>query len=530
MPVDILDIDRIEVVRTPSVVFFGSVAITGVIHIFTQQPQDGDLKVSFGSQAGTGASNLQSDNRDLSMVQRGDVSFGIADKFRFRISGNYHLFSRFQDEYFLLNENRYASSDSLLFFKQNAFETNLNTKLARESLGLNAFVFYKHSENIALSTQLSFQESDVQTVLMDDTLALANRKSRTSRININAHVHGFHLNVSQSLSDRDYAAGYQGNNFRVSQTQVALNYAFNYKKLQILPGIGFFENQHTLLDRDNGLIPDNSRLVGYHAFTKVDAMILPKWRLMASIRGDVYEQTSSPYISYQIGSSFKIKNQLIRASYTYNEGLPLVRRFRQSISHFILPDINPNQIQATELGWNARILSKINTSLEVFHSKTTFSQAALSVLMPSSDILATNQVSFSQIGASVKAQAWFNKIQVEGFITLQRSGETFGDLQSDFLNNTAQFYGGVQLNYTGFLGKLNANIQTYFYEQYQFNTQYGEVIVPSRVLLNLMVSYEVWRENSVFINVRNLLNDNQREYAFGDDVSGMYLLGLKVNL
>jgi len=38
----------------------------------------------------------------------------------------------------------------------------------------------------------------------------------------------------------------------------------------------------------------------------------------------------------------------------------------------------------------------------------------------------------------------------------------------------------------------------------------------------------VWKENTVFVNCRNLLNDSKKEFAFGDDTRGMYLLGLNL--
>jgi DNA-binding MltR family transcriptional regulator len=59
---------------------------------------------------------------------------------------------------------------------------------------------------------------------------------------------------------------------------------------------------------------------------------------------------------------------------------------------------------------------------------------------------------------------------------------------------------------------------------------YGNQVMPARTLLNLMLSYKVWRESRLFLNARNLLNATQKEYAFADDVSGMYLLGLRINI
>lgn len=529
LPVDIQDIERIEVIRTPSVVFFGNAAINGVIHIFTKQTQDNDLQLSLNSQSGTALSNPGASGSDLSAIHRGALSFGLSDKLQFRFSGNYYFLNRFQDSYFLLTENRYLPSDSLLFFKQDAPQTNLNTKLGRESLGLNAFTTYTLSKKVLFTTQLSYQNSHAQTIHTDDTLALTQRKSALYGINLNGYVYNFHLNASHYRGERNYALGYIGNDFQLEHTQASLNYLFQKKAWQLQSGFGFLHTSNASITLADAAALSANRLVGYHAFAKANLTPLSKWRLMASVRGDKYEQGSPVYLSYQISSSVKIKNHLIRGSYTYNEGIPLVRQHQQRVIHMLLPGLMPNKTQTSELGWRARILSKINVSMEVFYSQLAFNQTYIPVASPPSNAGKLLQ-SFVQVGASARGQVWFNKLQIGGFVTVQRLGNDLAQLQSDSLKSTPQFYGGLHLNYMGFLNKLNANIQLYFYDQAQLNTKYGSIDIPARSLINFRVSYKVWREHLVFFNARNALNTQQREYAFADSISGMYLLGFKIKI
>jgi iron complex outermembrane recepter protein len=44
-----------------------------------------------------------------------------------------------------------------------------------------------------------------------------------------------------------------------------------------------------------------------------------------------------------------------------------------------------------------------------------------------------------------------------------------------------------------------------------------------------MVSYKFWKENSVFFNARNLLNNDKVEFAYMDKVDAVYLIGLNFN-
>ncbi|OJJ17989.1 hypothetical protein BKI52_29485 [marine bacterium AO1-C] len=531
LPVDLHDIERIEVIRTPSVVFFGNTAVTGVIHIFTKHPEDNDLKLFLQSQAGNNLQNLGSDAPNLSAISRAALSFGVSDKLRFRLSGHYHFLHRFQEDYHLLNENRHISSDSLLFYKQNAPQTNLNTRLAQENLGVNALISYKPSAKAFFSTHFTYQASHIQTVQGDDTLALIQRQVNTLGVNLNAHIDGFHLNASQSLGMQNYALAYNGNQFENNQSQASLSYQLSLQKIQLQPGVGFLHTENTAIAEANETTLPTNRLVGYYAFTKADMNLTPQWRIMGSVRGDQYEGATRPYLSYQMSSSLKINQHFLRGNYTYNEGIPLVRSLQQSIAHSFLASLNPNKVTTIELGWNARIASKINTSLEVFQSQFTlgipaFSQVASSPSGTSQKL----QHSFVQVGSSARVQVWLNKLQIDGFMTIQQSANSWEQLRSEPAKHTARLYGGVQLNYVGFLGKLNANAQIHYYDKYQFNTQYGHIEIPTRTLLNMKISYKIWREHMLFFNARNLLNTNQREYAFADNVTGFYLLGLQINI
>jgi iron complex outermembrane receptor protein len=527
LPIDIQDINRIEIIKTPSVVFFGGMAINGVIHIFTHTPQNNDLTFTLNSQAGIApsAGRVPLANNNLSGTHRGDLSFGVSDKLRFRLSGNYHFMHRSQDEYYLLTQNRYIPSDSLLFFKQNAPQTNLKTTLARENLGVNAFTFYKPTEKISTSAQLFFQQSEAQTIYTDDTLALAHRTSNTYGINLNTHAYNFHLNISHHRGRRDYALGYVGNDFNFSQTQASLNHHFLYKGVNLQSGAGFLQSEATAIAPLNISQP---QFVNYFAFFKTNFHILPKWRVMASIRGDKYERLNPLYLSYQLSSSIKLNQHVVRAAYTYNEGAALVRQFHQQTARAVLPNINPNKTQSFEVGWSSKIIANLNASLTAFYSHLDFN----TIYQPSTSSTdgQNYQSTLAQIGSTARVQAWLNKFQLEGFITLQRSAQNLSELQSNYLQSTPQFYGGFQLHYAGLLNKLNVNIQGYFYEGYQLNTQYEQVYIPTRMLLNGKISYRVWQKHSIFVNVRNLLNTAQQEYAFADAIAGLYLIGININL
>ena len=307
------------------------------------------------------------------------------------------------------------------------------------------------------------------------------------------------------------------------QLQFSADYKLNYRKIDFQPGAGFLQNSYTALNAPDS----NQTFTNYYAFLKTDFAPFPRWRVLASLRGDIFEGAASPFISYQLNATYKMAYHLIKASYTYNEALPLQRRLRQSIQHTILPNINPNRSRVVELGWSAKILAKIQASLEGFLNQSTYHQTQFT----NDGNPPQHQVfDLSQVGITSELNVWLNKLQIGGFVTLQKSGQTLSELNEEGFDQTPQFYGGLRINYEGLLNRLNVNAQLYFYEDYRIATTYKTLTIPAKTLLNMKVSYKVWKENRIFLNVRNALNDASREFVFADQAPAFYLAGLTITL
>jgi iron complex outermembrane receptor protein len=100
--------------------------------------------------------------------------------------------------------------------------------------------------------------------------------------------------------------------------------------------------------------------------------------------------------------------------------------------------------------------------------------------------------------------------------------------ETDHLS-TPDFYGGLVINYSTLKNKLNITPSAYFYtEQTLINKNGGEQDIEGKYIINLKASYEIWKESTVYINARNLLNNDKREFAFMDDIGGIYLIGVNI--
>jgi hypothetical protein len=64
---------------------------------------------------------------------------------------------------------------------------------------------------------------------------------------------------------------------------------------------------------------------------------------------------------------------------------------------------------------------------------------------------------------------------------------------------------------------------------YNFEDYKSVYVVEPKFILNLKVSYKVWKECSVFVNTRNLLNSPKREFAYLDEIRGLYFVGMNLS-
>jgi outer membrane receptor protein involved in Fe transport len=86
------------------------------------------------------------------------------------------------------------------------------------------------------------------------------------------------------------------------------------------------------------------------------------------------------------------------------------------------------------------------------------------------------------------------------------------------------------------MDKLNFFANVYYLGNHTYRHDYastdeskGQVEVPGRAVVNLKASYNVYKNNSVFINARNAFNATATEFGFADEIGGLYLAGLNLS-
>jgi iron complex outermembrane receptor protein len=158
-------------------------------------------------------------------------------------------------------------------------------------------------------------------------------------------------------------------------------------------------------------------------------------------------------------------------------------------------------------------------------------------------------VKASQIGITGTLNFIFStKLQVKTFASWQETKlkdytTNEGKIENRTHKNTPSVYGGININYLP-TSDFNIYVGGYFYTQQTYNRYYylasdsafratlkanAEDKIKAKFILNARVSYFFYEKNQVFIEGKNLLFDNNREFGFTDPIKNLILAGVSLS-
>ena len=122
------------------------------------------------------------------------------------------------------------------------------------------------------------------------------------------------------------------------------------------------------------------------------------------------------------------------------------------------------------------------------------------------------------------------------------SGYQPGESYYKDMDNEAvpSFWGSLSFTYKP-TNKLDITAQGYYYDKYYLYSQYETSTnrpadpkytghIDGKFSLNAKVNYKINEMISVFVNARNVLNNDTQEYVFMDKIGGLYLAGFNFKL
>lgn len=574
LPISLTDIDQIEIIRGPSTALYGPNAVSGVINIITKQPYGekiaADANVTFGS------NNQQ-------MVS-GNVRKKINNKFGFAVNMNYEKRDREQDDYYSFLTGNYVKKENLVsLFGVSYLPEKLPTPdLAVDRYGGNLALFFNPNTDIAFDLSAGLQASEVQTAFFENLATpFANRETETSYLNLNSSFHNFKAHVAYTSGIQDLSVGMVKPviKYDMQCIQADLEYDFVLGEFNLRPGISY---QNAIYDdskyveeaqKDDssvlGLLNGENNLSSFAYSLRADYLAFEKFRLIAAVRADKYNKPDKTYFSYQFITSYNANDRLLlRGVYSRaNRGAfigNVYSDFKNPLGDKIVPGLNYFQyyignedldllsMDMFEVGLRAKPIKNIMIDVEAFYSITSDFDALFTdstyvdyATMSVHEKRKYNNIDIKskQFGITANLDFMFGKkIKFNVFGTWQKTSlENFApdlDNKPDSTINfdhewTPSFYGGMGLHYTP-NDKISIYSNAYFYTEQDFlryqtaRKEKNQTTIESKFIWDMKVAYKIWRQNSVFVGINNILNDDKVEFAFTDNVSRKFTAGLSI--
>ncbi|MEL7002171.1 MAG: TonB-dependent receptor [Bacteroidota bacterium] len=581
IPVDLIDVERIEVVRGPSAPLYGPNAVEGVINIITSRQLEDGINIRGNFNTGT-------DNTQIAGLSLG---YKFNDKLSATVSGNLQIRDRQETQYFNYFTDTYVENPEDLIRTTFAGPDTLgalaakklpNQEQALDKKGINLFLDYKVAEDFTINLQAGAQDSEVQKIYQENDFtpySTSLSDSRYASVTINksgltgrfSYINGFDNLTTfndQALLEYDY---------ETIDAFVEYNWEVN-NKLSLRPGLNYQRATYTDEPYINipefvfGVLNNEKTIRTFAASLSANYQISDNWRAIGGVRFDRFSQPEDVYVSYQFATTYNInENNLIRGVVARsNSGSFIGPNFLDVDISFPSPfgegtllfqgneDLELFSVNMIELGYRTKLTSNLELNFELFrqvgeNARALIAEVPETAANPLSGAASFRQIDLKAIQNGVTFSANYvanSSLQIKPFITWQSTevenlptglytadrnpANNIDNVEDVDNDQTPTLFGGAYINYQP-VNKLNINLNPYYTSaqtQYSFYsldnpaTEAGDI--DNKFILNAKVSYDITNNFNLYVNGRNIFDNDSREYFGADRNGSLYLVGLNV--
>lgn len=511
IPVSIEDIERIEVIHSPQGTWYGYGGALGVINIITKKSNS-----NVGTQLNA---NLQA-GQFQSQHYHGSLNLGLNDRISIRLGANFQVRQRFQEAYFIRSASRYITSDSLLFFQPEAFQTHLYTDLALQSSGFHLSSAYQWNDSIRLSVDLGSQSSQAQSLFLPaEEIPSTTRESRIRWVNVHFSAPTWRAYVFHQSGDKDYAKGYTALQYQTARTGARLEYHKIWGRYGLVLGTEGIKDQYSPRNMISGIsifegaVPsvEWSQLL-LSLYLQQTASFFKK-RLFLESGQRVYQDLQE--LNYPLGYHFALKWFLTEGTSLQLRASQVVQTTQQLLVNE--PQFKPIKTSGYELGIHKALANK------GMLKATLFNQTHLKHRM---DV--QNELQMPEWGSTLEAWYQINRWTVRGHAT-----RLFADILSDHSaipQGYPAWVASINGNFSTFFDRINLNAGLFYYSEHEERVDDAAYLIPDQWVVNTKFSYRIWNQHQLYMNIRNLLNEQVVVVPFTDQNHRLIMLGLHIAL
>lgn len=584
LPVDLNDVERIEVVRGPAAALYGPNAVNGVINIITRQVEKKGIYVNVNNRQGSGHT----------VINNASIGYRF-NRLSVIASGNYQHRGRSQTSYFEYFRNQYIDDPAYLINFNDDTIRNVKAiysdpQQSMEKYAGNIFTNYRLGERSNIRFSAGLQHSLAQRVSTENEMtplscALSNTRYADLQGNIKGLTAQFSFIEGTQFTEYSTVNKYDFKNFNGN-----IEYNFTKKRFSIKPGISY---QYAAYDDRKYADPalKTGMFNARHVINTQSASLRGEYKLLnnklrfvGGLAINKFNYPDTAYLSYQLAVTWKVnKRNLVRTVYsdaprsanvfdTYvDQTVSMVPTGVNRYMAFTLrgnKDLQLLTAKMIEAGYRSELSRTIsvdaevfkiwskNYSLQVLHKPVNMIVAADTIsMMP---IMATNlPMRLEQTGITVAVTINTSRLKIKPFATLQHTqikdyavANTMPDIAPGAVNiysgtgtrsalkSTPALFGGGTVDYK--VGrKVNMNINSYFFTKQEYyhlsNILFNDGVhgidqIRGKVIVNANISYEPVKGLQLHCTAKNFLNQNTREFFYTDKTPFQLLGGITYQL
>jgi iron complex outermembrane recepter protein len=587
LPIDINDVEKIEVVRGPAAALYGPNAVSGVINIITRQTKKDGLYIVANNRQGS--YNTYINNASVGYQSK---------KWSLIASGNYQGRERNQTSYYEMYRNQWLDNPPYLisFLGDTLIDwINKDPRMAMKKYAGNAFLSFDPAERIKFTLSTGIQHSMVQKVSTENgATPLSTVQSDSRYADLRANLKDISAQVSFIKGTQTPI--YPGNRYDFNTVDAAIEYNYTKGALSLKPGLSYRSavyddtkysgiiNKQVIFNARGKLITKTASLRGEYK------MLDNKFRLVTGLSASNFNFPDKTYISYELAATYKLNNKhLVRAVYSRSPRSATIYdtyvnqqvvKYQVGYQKYMMMTMEGNKnlklltADMLEIGYRGTITRGLYIDMEVFdirsknynslaYNSTYFKLNGNDTLLVTPLIPTNLPVTLRQQGITVSLTYQSAKIQVKPFITFQRSmiknyvpylntpdaawplldnpaqNNIYSGMGTEAsLKSTPPVFGGATVNYLPG-SKFNINLSAYYYSSQTYyhvsNIVFNDGIrgidqINAKLILNTSISYEALKGLHIICSGKNLLNDRSREFFRSDDIPFMVLAGINYEL